>query len=1134
MNQQLFMVTTKKRPGTLACAGPGSCTGFPKEPALIVATALTPDSYSEKHNSGGTMEHKGVSAGYSLGLDIGMASVGAALLGADEIIALHVRTFDKAETAKEGESLNKIRRDARSARRRLRRRAFRLLRLRRLFKREGLVTSQSIAAFATPISPWDLRATALDRLLTQPEWASALYHLVKHRGFQSNRKSEAKTDEKIGQMLSGVSANQRRMQAGGWRTVGEMAAHDPAFAVAKRNKGGQYTHTFARADLEHELDALFASQRSLGNPHADASFERAIHTLLLARRPTLSGINLLKMVGHCTFEPGEYRAPKASHSAERFVWLTRLNNLRLAESGKLFGLDEAARRTLMHLPFTQAKLTYKQVRQAIGLSENTRFMGLDYWRKRKEGNELAAEEAVLFEAKAFHTLRKAYEACGLKTEWQRDATNPDRLDALAYAQTVFKDDEEAQAWMQGQGIEPAIIEAALSVSFTDFVRLSIKALRKITPFMETGQRYDEAVQSAGYAHHSQIDAAVKTRLIPRLDKAEFPNPVVYRALNQARKLLNAIVREYGPPAQVHIELARDLSKPFDERKQIENEQKTFRDNKEKQIAEFEALFGHTPRRDQFAKYRLYREQDGKCAYSLQDIDLRRLDEDGYLEIDHALPYSRSFDDGMNNKVLVLTQENRDKGNQTPYEYLDGASDGERWRRFKAFVETNPKYRLAKRTRLLRKDFGEENAQGFRERNLTDTRYISRAFKTLVEKHLQLAEGSQSKRCVVVSGQLTAFLRARWGLLKDREAGDLHHALDAAVVAACSHGMVKRLSDYARRHELELVRSGYVDPQSGEILDISALRRLDSQFPTPWSHFRDELLARLSPQPSVDLARLPGWTPERAQAVPPVRVSRAPLRRGLGAAHQDTIRSAKLLGRGKSAVKTPLAALKLKDLPNIVGAEDPRNVALISALKLRLETHGDDGKKAFKEPFYKPSQPGKAAPLVRTVSLSDTQKSGLPVRGGIANNGAMLRVDIFTDGRRFYAVPLYVADAVRATLPDRAVVQGKPEDEWTVMDASADYRFLFSLHANDWVRILHKENATALTGYFSGLDRSTGAISIWAHDRNQDVGKDGLLRGIGIKTALSVEKFHVDVLGRLYQVRHEERLPLRPSSPGKPG
>jgi len=129
---------------------------------------------------------------YTLGLDIGMASIGAALLlpGSQRILALHVRTFDKAETAKEGESLNKIRRDARLIRRRIRRRVHRLVRLARLMKRHGLIDAATPESFAlSDTSPWTLRAEGLDRLLEPKEWASVLYHLVKHRGFQSNRKS---------------------------------------------------------------------------------------------------------------------------------------------------------------------------------------------------------------------------------------------------------------------------------------------------------------------------------------------------------------------------------------------------------------------------------------------------------------------------------------------------------------------------------------------------------------------------------------------------------------------------------------------------------------------------------------------------------------------------------------------------------------------------------------------------------------------------------------------------------------------------------------------------------------------------------------------------------------------------------
>lgn len=1063
---------------------------------------------------------------YTLGLDIGMASVGAALLSDTHIHALHVRTFDKAETAKEGESLNKIRREARLTRRRIRRRAHRLLRLRRLLKRKGLIPSHAPEALITAISPWDLRAQGLDRALSAQEWAAVLYHIVKHRGFQSNRKSEAKADEKAGQMLSGVTANQKRMMDGGWRTVGEMAARDDEFTHAKRNKGGDYSHTFARADLAAELGKLFEAQRAHGNPYATPELFESVHTLLMARRPTLSGDNLLKMVGKCTFEPNEYRAPKASHTAERFVWLTRLNNLRISDQGETRGLNDAERQAVLHLPFTQAKITYKQIRAKTSLPETARFIGVDYWKKRKEGNELAAEDAALFEAKAFHLLRKAYEEAGLKTEWARDAANPDRLDDLAYAQTVFKDDAEARDWMQKIGIEPAIIEAVLTISFSDFIRLSIKALSKIVPPMEAGLRYDEAVLAAGYSHHSQLHTQEnKKPRLPPISKEDFPNPVVYRALNQARKLVNAIIDEYGAPSEVHIELARDLSKPWDERKKIESEQKGFAELKETLVKKFRERFGCNPRRDQLLKMRLYDEQQAHCAYSQKPLDLGRLLEDGYVEIDHALPYSRSFDDGMNNKVLVLTAENRNKGNRTPYEYLDGEQNSERWRSFQAFVQGNKSYRQAKRERLLRKDFGDKAAEGFRERNLSDTRYIARAFKNLVEQHLQLAEGSESKRCTVVSGQLTAFLRTRWGLNKVREDGDLHHALDAAVVAAASHGMVKRLADYARRKELNQVREGFIDPQTGEVLDIEALRKLEEHFPAPWPHFHWELKAWLMPNPALQLEHLPEYNKALLPIVHPIRVSRAPLRRGLGQAHQETIRSAKLLDQGMSSVKTPLESLKLKDIERIVGWDDPRNAKLIEAIRQRLIAHGDDGKKAFKEPLYKPSKPGKAAPLVRTVNLTDTQKSGIPVRGGIANNGAMLRVDIFTDGKKFHAVPLYVADTVKPELPNRAVVAFKPEEEWTVMDEH--YRFLFSLHPNDWVKVTQKGKPT-IEGYFSAVSRSTGAMDIWVHDRDRKIGrkgKEGLIEGIGIKTALSVEKFHVDLLGRLYPVRQETRQPL---------
>jgi CRISPR-associated endonuclease Csn1 len=614
------------------------------------------------------------------------------------------------------------------------------------------------------------------------------------------------------------------------------------------------------------------------------------------------------------------------------------------------------------------------------------------------------------------------------------------------------------------------------------------------------------------------------------DDLDIPhNPVVLRALNQARKVVNAIVRRPGSPVAVHIEMARDLSRPLNERNKVKNEQDEFRERNEKDKVEFARQFdivGQVKGRD-FEKWRFYREQNGKCAYSLDTIDITRLLKSGYVEVDHALPYSRSFDDSKNNKVLVFAAENRDKGNCTPYEYLGGESDSKRWRGFVAFVEGNKNYRQAKRSRLLRKGFDVKNAAEFRERNLNDTRYICRFFKNYVERYLELRsreDGSTAQRCVVLSGQMTAFLRTHWGLLKIRAESDRHHALDAAVIAACSHAMVKRLSDYSRKKELGQVQQGFVDAETSEAVDPVQFARLNHDFPKPWSHFHHELEVRLKMDDAEklrsEMERLGTYSAEELDALRPVFVSRAPQRRNSGAAHKDTI-----YGRTeqKNCVtqKVALSALSLKDMDRLI---DPhRNEFLYAAIRKRLEEYGDKGDKAFPAgtEFRKPDKNGNpTGPIVRTVTMVIDRLSGIPVRGGIAKNDTMLRVDVFSKAGRFYLVPVYVHHKV-AGLPNRAIIAYKDEEAWDWVDES--FAWCFSLYPNDLVRITTKKET--FFGYYAGTDRSTGAISIWAHDRNQSVGKEGLIRGIGVKTAERLEKLDVDILGNIYPARPESRRGL---------
>lgn len=1098
----------------------------------------------------------------TFGLDIGIASVGWAVLEPERIVALGVRAFDKAETAKEGESLNLARRTARLMRRRLYRRAWRQTKVARLLKREGLIGDSQFFhnQLPAPISPWKLRVEGLDRLLTPEEWARVIYHLCKHRGFHWMSRAEVKKAEEDskgegGKVKQGLAETARRMQAKNYRTAAEMVLAE--FPDAQRNKQGNYDKSLSRVLLADELDTLFRHQRELGNTHTNDAFKAQLldrkQGLFWSQKPPLAGENLLKMLGHCTFEKSEYRAPKASFSAERHVWLTRLNNLRIVVDGVTRPLDEAERQLALPLPYTQAgDFTHKQLRTALtkaGLwNGQVRFAKFPY-AQTAEGKVKDPEGEVLVKLPAWQTLNKQFKAKGLETEWQglagaAQSGNPEELDAIAWVLTVYKDDAEIERELAKLNLPGgrAMVDALSELSFDKFSNLSLKALRRIVPFMETGLRYDEACEVAGY-HHSQLFKAGegtevylppfytgrddKGRMVFNDDMDIPRNPVVLRALNQARKVVNALIREYGSPHAVHIEMARDLSRPLDERRDIEKEQKEYRSRNEKDKALFEEHFGQAPRGQEFEKWRLYREQQGKCAYSIAPLDLERLLEPGYVEVDHALPYSRSFDDSKNNKVLVLARENRDKGNRTPYEYLGGAEDSERWRLFAAYVEGNKAYRLAKRSRLLRKHFDGEDAKGFRERNLNDTRYICKFFKNYVERYLKLADDSGAKRCVVLSGQLTAFLRARWGLLKVRSDSDRHHALDAFVVAACSHGMVKRLSDYARSKELESVRNGFVDMETGEIVNPSLYHQLKAHFPDPWTGFRHELEARLFIDDPDKLREavedLGTYSPNALACLKPLFVSRAPQRRNGGAAHKDTIyaQPERLKAKGGVTQKVALTTLNLKDLDNLIDRH--RNEKLYAAISARLEAHDGKGDKAFpaSNPLRKPDRDGNpTGPIVRTVTLVIDKLSGIPVRGGIAKNDSMLRVDVFTKGGKFHLVPVYVHHKVKG-LPNRAIVAFKDEAEWTSIDDS--FAFCFSLHPNDLVRVTLKKESQL--GYFASCDRSTGAISLWAHDRNQLVGKDGLIRGIGVKTATSVEKFHVDVLGNLYPAPPEKRRDL---------
>ncbi|WP_250314826.1 type II CRISPR RNA-guided endonuclease Cas9 [Neisseria sp. Marseille-Q6792] len=1067
---------------------------------------------------------------YILGLDIGIASVGWAMVEIDEeenpirLIDLGVRVFERAEVPKTGDSLAAARRLARSVRRLTRRRAHRLLRARRLLKREGVLQAADFdengLIKSLPNTPWQLRAAALDRKLTPLEWSAVLLHLIKHRGYLSQRKNEGETaDKELGALLKGVADNAHALQTGDFRTPAELALNKFEKESGHiRNQRGDYSHTFSRKDLQAELNLLFEKQKEFGNPHVSDGLKEGIETLLMTQRPALSGDAIQKMLGHCTFEPTEPKAAKNTYTAERFIWLTKLNNLRILEQGSERPLTDTERAILINQPYKK-KLTYAQARKLLGLEDTAFFKSLRYGKDN-------AESATLMEMKAYHAISRALEKEGLKDKKSPLNLSPELQDEIGTALSLFKTDEDITGRLKDR-VQPEILEALLKhISFDKFVQISLKALRQIVPLMEQGDDYDTAWRKV-YPPPQPVN---KEPVLPPIPADEIRNPVVLRALSQARKLINAVVRRYGSPARIHIETAREVGKSFKDRKEIEKRQEENRKDREKAAAEFQEYFPNfvgEPKSKDILKLRLYRQQNCKCLYSGKEIDLGRLNEKGYVEIDHALPFSRTWDDSFNNKVLVLGSENQNKGNQTPYEYFNGKDNSREWQEFKARVETS-RFPRSKKQRILLQKFDED---GFKERNLNDTRYVNRFLCQFVADHMLLT-GKGKRRVFASNGQITNLLRGFWGLRKVRAENDRHHALDAVVVACSTVAMQQKITRFVRYKEMNAFDGKTIDKETGEVLHQKA------HFPQPWEFFAQEVMIRVFGKPDGKPEFEEADTPEKLRTllaeklssrpeavheyVTPLFVSRAPNRKMSGQGHMETVKSAKRLDEGVSVLRVPLTQLKLKDLEKMVNRE--REPKLYEALKARLEAHKDDPAKAFAEPFYKYDKAGNRTQQVKAVRIEQVQKTGVWVRNhnGIADNATMVRVDVFEKGGKYYLVPIYSWQVAKGILPDRAVVQGKDEEDWTVMDDSFEFKFV--LYANDLIKVQLKKDS--FFGYFIGLDRATGQISLRHHDLDKSKGKDGIYR-IGVKTALSFQKYQIDELGKeIRPCRLKKRPPVR--------
>lgn len=1079
---------------------------------------------------------------YAIGLDIGITSVGWAALALDGsenpcgILGMGSRIFDAAEQPKSGESLAAPRRDARGSRRRLRRHRHRNERIKSLMLAEELVSPDELSSlFCGQLEDiYALRVKALDCAVSRTEFARILLHISQRRGFKSNRKNPSTKED--GELLKAVSENKQRMEANGYRTVGEMLLRDEMFKDHKRNKGGNYITTVTRDMVADEVKAIFAAQRSFGSVFAGEKLESSYLEILLSQRSfdegpggnsPYGGSQIERMVGRCTFFPDEPRAAKATYSFERFSLLEKVNHIRIITNGKAEKLTAQQRNLIIDLAHSSKDVSYAKIRKTLGLSDgqlfNIRYSG-------DASPEETEKKEKLGSLKAYHQMRSAFNKVsnGYFSMLPRE-----QLNAIGTALSLYKTSEKITAYLEDAGLRKDDISIADSIgNFSGFGHISVKACDMIIPFLEQGMNYNEACAAAGIDFKAHGVGEKSHFLHPTEDDyADITSPVVRRAISQTIKVLNAIIRKEGcSPTFINIELAREMAKDFSERNKLKKENDENRRQNEKRLDRIKNEYGkNNPTGLDLVKLRLYEEQSGVCMYSLKQMSVEKLFSPNYAEVDHIIPYSISFDDSLKNKVLVLTEENRNKGNRLPLQYLTG----QRREDFIVWVNNNVK-NYKKRRILLKETLTEEDEAGFKERNLQDTKTMSRFLLNYIADNLEFAESvrGRKKKVTAVNGAVTSYMRKRWGITKIRENGDLHHAVDAVVIACTTDGMIQQVSRYAKYRECRYMHTDScsiaVDPDTGEVLH---------QFPYPWQDFRKELEARLGRDPAriINDLRLPFYMSSGAPLPEPLFVSRMPKRKVTGAAHEDTVKSTKALDSGYFVAKRPITDLTLKN-GEIENYYEPQSDRLLyEALKTALIEHGGDAKKAFANGFRKPKSDGTAGPIVKKVKLYEPTTLNVSVHGGkgAAKNDSMVRVDVFLSGGKYYLVPIYVADTIKPMLPNKAVIAAKPYSEWPEM---SDEDFIFSLYPNDLICVTHKRGITltlvnkgstlppsveskSFMLYYCGTKISSGAFSCIAHDNSYEI------KSLGVKTLEKLEKYTVDVLGEYHKVGKEVRQPF---------
>jgi len=777
---------------------------------------------------------------WRLGLDLGTNSIGWSVLGLDDenapdsLIDMGVRIFSDGRDPKTKEPLAVARRTARGIRRNLhrrkqrRRKMFKLLQEMKLYP-ESREEAQKLKA----MNPYELRAKALDTILEPKELGRALFHLSVRRGFKSNRK-ESQNPENVETAEKETKETSKMTQAdkcqslvdtlkeSDARTLGEFMWKQLQRGEGVRFVPGRSTYYPLRSLYE---DEFFRIKEAQEKKHKNVDWE-ALHHAIFFQRPLKP-----QERGKCQFMPENPRTFKAMPSSNRFRILQDVLNLDMYdELNHKVPLSDEQADTIIQLLDTKDKATFDVIRKALKTAY--RFNLETDNRQELKGNE---------------TSRKMRMDRHFGALW--DTLPLEEQDDIVELLITADEDEQVFSLLNRYDLSDAQKEAiarlVLPSGTTSFCKEFTQKIVKV--MQENRLQYHLATKALGYEHSDQKvdaydllpyygkvltgstlggDAGKYTEEQPEKKYGKIGNPTVHVALNQTRVVVNALIKQYGKPSQIVVELSRDLKSSRDAKREIMRKQAENAKRNAILNTNIKDLMKNIeyPGRFERQKFKLW-EELGKdkasrcCLYCGKNISDSELFSPN-IEIEHILPFSRTLLDAESNLTVAHQKCNAFKAERSPYEAFGTSPKGYDWEAIMARVNNLPGSTKKKRFAADAMEVFEKES-GFITRQLTDNAYLSRISVRFLH--------AICDNVWTVNGSMTKLLRDKWEIdsilkkkinkeeimafgLKDDMVGTYrknrydhrHHALDSLVIGLTDRSMVKTVADLnARSHRNRL-------------------------------------------------------------------------------------------------------------------------------------------------------------------------------------------------------------------------------------------------------------------------------------------------------------------------------------------